>query len=292
MVRLSRAVPALALPLLLLVCAACATSSAGDGASDAAGAEATDRAETGTETGTGAESGSAPERWRPTAGLDWQWQLTGPLDLELPVDVYDIDAFEATAEDVAALHDRDVKVICYVNAGAWEDFRPDADAFPPELLGEGNGWPGERWFDIRALDTLRPLLAERFDLCRDKGFDAVEPDLLDGYQNETGFPLTADDQLAFNRMVAELAHERGLAVGLKNDLDQIPELVGEFDFAVNEECAAHDECDLLTPFIEADKPVFHVEYELDTGEFCPETTRLGLSSLAKNWELDAWRAAC
>ncbi|GAA3869457.1 endo alpha-1,4 polygalactosaminidase [Streptomyces sedi] len=267
-----------ALPLLLL--AGCSSSSdeeealAEPGASD------------------GASSERAADWWRPEAGLDWQWQLTGPLDLELPVPVYDIDAFESGADDVAALHERDVRVICYVNAGAWEDFRPDADAFPEELLGEGNGWPGERWLDIRALDTLRPLLAERFDLCVEKGFDAVEPDLLDGYQNDTGFPLTADDQLAFNRMVAELAHERGLAVGLKNDLDQIPELVDEFDFAVNEECAAHDECELLTPFIEADKPVFHVEYELSAEEFCPDTTRLGLSSLAKNWDLDAWRETC
>ncbi|WP_425336798.1 endo alpha-1,4 polygalactosaminidase [Streptomyces profundus] len=233
-----------------------------------------------------------PDRWRPTAGLDWQWQLTGPLDLQLPVAVYDIDAFEATEEDVATLHERDIRVICYVNVGAWEDFRPDADAFPGELLGEGNGWPGERWLDIRATDTLRPLLAARFDLCRDKGFDAVEPDLLDGHLNETGFPLTAEHQLTFNRMVAELAHERGLAVGLKNDLPQVPELVDDFDFAVNEECAAYAECHHLTPFIDADKPVFHVEYELPPEDFCPEADRLGLSSMAKNWDLDAWRAPC
>ena len=110
------------------------------------------------------------------------------------------------------------------------------------MLGRGNGWPGERWLDIRRLSVLEPLMATRFDMCRDKGFDAVEPDNMDGYRNSTGFPLTAHDQLAYNRLIAELAHERGLAVGLKNDLDQIPELVGDFDFAVNEECAEYDEC--------------------------------------------------
>jgi hypothetical protein len=86
-------------------------------------------------------------------------------------------------------------------------------------------------------------------MCRDKGFDAVEPDLVEGYGNETGFPLTARDQLRYNRMVADLAHESGLSVGLKNDLPQIPQLLGDFDFAVNEECAQYDECGQLTPFI-------------------------------------------
>ncbi|WP_059006100.1 endo alpha-1,4 polygalactosaminidase [Streptomyces specialis] len=238
------------------------------------------------------DSAREEARWRPEPGTEWQWQLSGRLDLTVDVPVYDIDGFESTASDVAALHDRDVRVICYVNAGAWEDFRPDAGDFPPELLGEGNGWEGERWLDIRRIDVLRPLMAERFDMCRDKGFDAVEPDLLDGYLNETGFPLTAADQLAYNRVIAELAHERGLSVGLKNDLPQIPELVDDFDFAVNEECAEFGECAALTPFIDAGKAVLHVEYALPPAEFCPETISLGLSSMAKHLDLDAWRDPC
>ncbi|WP_326600600.1 endo alpha-1,4 polygalactosaminidase [Streptomyces sp. NBC_01803] len=239
-----------------------------------------------------ADSPDGDGRWRPEPGTAWHWQLSGALDLTVDVPVYDIDGFESGASDVAALHDRDVRVICYVNAGAWEDFRPDAGDFPLALLGEGNGWEGERWLDIRDLDALRPLMAERFDMCRNKGFDAVEPDLLDGYLNATGFPLTAADQLAYNRMIADLAHDRGLSVGLKNDLPQIPELVDEFDFAVNEECAEFGECAALTPFIEAGKAVFHVEYALSAAEFCPETTALGLSSMAKNLDLDAWRDPC
>jgi len=109
-------------------------------------------------------------------------------------------------------------------------------------------------------------MAKRMDMCRSKGFDAVEPDLLDGYTNKTGFPLTAAHQLAYNRMIADLAHDRGLAVGLKNDLEQIPQLVGDFDFAVNEQCAEFSECASLTPFVKARKAVFHVEYDVPTGK--------------------------
>ncbi|WP_049569986.1 endo alpha-1,4 polygalactosaminidase [Streptomyces sp. SBT349] len=269
--------------LALLLAAGCAGGGEdpGDGAD---GAGSTD----GAGDGTGAEG----ERWRPEPGLAWQWQLSGELDLDVDVPVYDIDGFDHDASVVEELHARGVRVICYVNVGAWEDWRPDAGAFPASLRGLGNGWEGEQWLDIRQLDTLRPLIAARFDMCRDKGFDAVEPDLLDGWINDTGFPLTGEDQLAFNRMVSSLARERGLAVGLKNDLDQIPELLDDFDFAVNEECAAFGECARLSPFIDAGKAVFHVEYDLPAEEFCAGTEALGLSSMAKNLDLDAWRDPC
>ncbi len=65
----------------------------------------------------------------------------------------------------------------------------------------------------------------RLDLCQQRGFDTVDPDNMDGYTNATGFPLTAADQLAYNASIANAAHARGLTVALKNDLDQIPQLV-------------------------------------------------------------------
>ncbi|WP_326591238.1 endo alpha-1,4 polygalactosaminidase [Streptomyces sp. NBC_01294] len=232
------------------------------------------------------------ERWQPPPGVGWQWQLTGRLDTSVKAPVYDVDGFTTTKEQVAALKKAGRKTICYLSTGAWEDFRPDADAFPKDLLGKGNGWTGERWVDIRRVAELEPLMAKRFDMCRDKGFDAVEPDNMDAYRNTSGFPLTADDQLRYNRLIAKLAHDRGLAVGLKNDLDQIPELVGDFDFAVNEQCAQYDECERLTPFIAAGKAVFHAEYELPTGRFCARSRELKLSSLEKKYELGAWRRAC
>ncbi|MFJ4081546.1 endo alpha-1,4 polygalactosaminidase [Streptomyces iakyrus] len=237
---------------------------------------------------------TSPSRavWQPRPGLAWQWQLDGRVDASADVPVYDIDGFENSAADVARLHRAGKKVICYVNVGAWEDFRPDRDAFPHAVLGEPNGWAGERWLDIRRLTVLRPIMERRFDMCRAKGFDAVEPDLVEGYGNDTGFPLTARDQLRYNRMIAAIAHERGLSVGLKNDLPQIPQLVDHFDFAVNEECAQYDECGELSPFIAAGKAVFHVEYTEPRSRFCAESRRLKLSSMLKEPELGAWRRPC
>jgi hypothetical protein len=231
-------------------------------------------------------------RWQPRPGTAWQWQLSGKVDTGVDVPVYDIDGFENTAATVRELHAAGRKVICYINVGASEDFRSDITAFPASVLGKGNGWEGERWLDIRRLGVLRPIMAKRFDMCRAKGFDAVEPDQMDGYTNDTGFALKASDQLAFNRMIADLAHDRGMAVGLKNDLEQIPQLVDDVDFAVNEQCAEFDECASLKPFITADKAVFNVEYKLPTGRFCPAAKRLRLSSMRKHLSLDAWRRPC
>jgi hypothetical protein len=208
------------------------------------------------------------------------------------VPVYDVDLYTTSAAQVAALHAAGRRVICYVSVGAWEDFRADKASFPAAVLGSSNGWPGERWLDVRRLDILLPIMAERLDLCRQKGFDAVEPDNVDGYDNDTGFPISAQQQLAYNRAIAALAHDRGLSVGLKNDLEQVPELVSAFDFAVNEQCAEYDECDALTPFVAAGKAAFTVEYSGSTASFCPQARRLKLSSMLKRLALDAWRQAC
>lgn len=230
--------------------------------------------------------------WVPEPGTPWQWQLSGPVDLSVDVPIFDLDGFDTTAEQIEQLHDQGRHVICYVNVGAWESWRPDADRFPVQTLGRPNGWPGERWLDISRLDLLEPIMAARFDDCAAKGFDAVEPDNIDGYLNRTGFDLTADHQLAFNRRMAELAHERGLSIGLKNDVEQAAELVDSFDFAINEECARYDECQLLMPFVRAGKAVLHVEYDLTPPQFCRLTNSLGFSSMVKDRDLTAWRQQC
>ncbi len=230
--------------------------------------------------------------WQPAPGTTWQWQLTGDIDTSFDVAMYDIDLFDTPELVIDELHADGRAVVCYFSAGAWEDWRPDADDFPGEVLGDDNGWEGERWLDIRRLDVLRPIMAARLDLAAAKGCDGVEPDNVDGYTNTTGFPLSGADQLAFNTWLARAAHRRGLSVGLKNDLDQIPALVSRFDWALDEQCFQYDECDLLTPFVDAGKAVFGVEYRGKTSDFCPEANSLGFSWLRKRLNLGPWVDAC
>ena len=230
--------------------------------------------------------------WRPEPGQPWQWQLSGELDLTVEVPVYDVD-WEVPRDVVDRLHADGRRVVCYVSVGTVEDFPAAARDFPAEVRGRPlEDWPDERWLDVRRLDVLGPLLRRRLDVCRDKGFDAVEPDNVDAYTNDSGFPLTGEDQLRFNRWVAREAHARGMSVGLKNDLDQVPDLVGDFDFAVNEQCLQYDECDALEPFVRAGKAVLHVEYEMGPAQFCRAARVPGFSSMLKRYDLDAWRHVC
>jgi len=228
----------------------------------------------------------------PPAHASWQWQLDGRLALSVSARVYDVDGFDTRRGQVARLHRAGRYVVCYVNVGAWERWRPDAARFPRELLGAENGWPGERWLDIRRIERLAPLLRARFARCRAKGFDAVEPDNVDGYSNDSGFPLAAADQLRFNRWVARAVHAQGLAVALKNDLEQAPALARSFDFAVLEQCFQYDECASARPFLRTGKGVYDTEYEVDPSAFCADARRLGVNAIRKRLDLGAWRQTC
>ncbi len=242
--------------------------------------------------------------FRPTADMTWQWQLqpgsAGRVNTEYDVRVYDIDLFDVDASVIAQLQADGRKVICYFSAGSFEPFREDADRFLPtdrgRLLGD---FPDESWLDIRS-SNVRDIMMARLDLAVQKGCDGVEPDNVDGFENDTGFDLTANDQLAFNRFLANEAHGRNLSVGLKNDLSQIPDLVSLFDFSVNEQCHEFDECDLLKPFTDAGKPVFNAEYadrfvnDVDArSALCSSARDNNLRTLVLPVELDdAFRFTC
>ncbi len=241
--------------------------------------------------------GPSGDIWIPAPNTTFQWQLTGlPLDTQVDAQVFDIDLFENDKSAIDALHASGKRVICYLSVGSWEDFRPDQGDFPKEILGkEYAGFPDEKWLDIRRLDLLGPLLEKRFDLAKSKGCDAIEPDNIDGYQNDTGFPLSYADQLTFNRWIADRTHERGMSVGLKNDPDQVADLLASFDWALTEDCHVDGWCDQMDPFIAQGKAVFQVEYS-DTGvslnEFCPKAKENQFFAILKNRDLDAFREAC
>jgi hypothetical protein len=240
---------------------------------------------------------SAADWWKPAAGISWDWQLATPINQNAKVDVYDIDMFDNTAATIASLHAKGKKVICYVSVGSWENYRPDAAKFPASVKGaKYDGFPDEKWLDIRKIDILGPIMLARFQMAKDKGCDAIEPDNMDGYDKEahesSGFPLTYADQIVYNSWVADTVHSLGMAVGLKNDINQVKDLVAKFDFHVSEEAFQYNEQSYLTPFIAAGKPVFECEYSLALSKFCTKANALNFSSIKKKNSLNSYREAC
>ncbi len=149
------------------------------------------------------------------------------------------------------------------------------------------------------------------DLCKQKGFDGVEPDLDDtifqgpSENNITGFPITYQDMINYNKFIAAEAHKRGLSIGLKNGVA----LAGKFardmepfvDFALVEQCAQYDECDAALPFVQAGKAVFAAEYKASF-TICADHPKgfaaaqnpayASFRFIIKRLALDAPRAAC
>ncbi|MBV9028636.1 MAG: endo alpha-1,4 polygalactosaminidase, partial [Candidatus Eremiobacteraeota bacterium] len=177
--------------------------------------------------------GVPAHRWVPTADASYQIQYTGKLDMRVAAQIYDLDGFDTPPSVVSKLHALKRRAICYVDAGTWENWRPDAKDFPKKLLGEPvSHWPGERWLDVRQTAILEPIMSKRLDLCKQKGFDGVDPDNIDGYTNDTGFSISGAQQLAYDLWLASAAHARRLAVAQKNDNGQVEQLSKAFDFAV------------------------------------------------------------
>ncbi|MGA7434214.1 MAG: endo alpha-1,4 polygalactosaminidase [Solirubrobacterales bacterium] len=228
-------------------------------------------------------------RWmpKPSTGA-WQFQLQGKIDISIEADVYELDGFDVSAGTVKALHEQGRKVICYIDVGSWENYRSDRKQFPKSVRGNKyDGYPDERWLDIRKYRKFAKPLKARIAMCARKGFDGLEPDNINGYENPTGFPLTAKDQLKFNRWIAKQAHRKGLSVGLKNDGRQSRKLVKNYDFAVVEQCFQYNECGAYKPFIKAGKAVFSVEYESRNSEFCGRAKKLNFNAIGKEYDLYA-----
>ena len=254
--------------------------------------------------GTSLPSQTIPSIWTPKAGTRWQIDIHGPLsNTSIDVPIYDIDLFENSAETIASLHSQGRKVICYFSAGSYEDFRPDKGEFQSSDLGKGlDGWAGEKWLNTTS-ENVRRIMKERMDMAKAKGCDGIDPDNVDGYNNDNGLGLSQDDAVDFVNFLAEEGHARNMGVGLKNAGEIVDRVVGKLQWVVNESCLKFEgDCDALRPFIEQGKPVFHIEYPKDApdvrtqyvGDLCGEAK--GFSTVLKKdgqeHGLDDWMVEC
>ena len=241
----------------------------------------------------GDTSSDAARRPPRPPNAQWQYQLQGGIDRSNAARVFDVDGAETSAATVRALKRDGRYVVCYFSAGTYENFRSDSRRLAPSVRGRPvEGYGNERWLDIRRLDLVAPLLRARMRTCARKGFDAVEPDNVDGYDNPTGFPLRRSDSLRFTRWLARTAHRLGLAVGLKNSTGLVSALAARFDFAVVEQCLQYDECERYRPFVRRGKPVYEVEYEGTPQSVCPQAGRLGINTIVKDVDLTAPSRPC
>lgn len=249
--------------------------------------------------------------WQPTVGTTFQYVLSHPIQLDhatCPIsqaEVWIVDLFETPASTVAALHAQNRKVVAYFSAGSFEDWRSDAKEFAKSDLGRNmDGWEGEKWLQTNS-QNVRDIMRKRMDMAVAKGFDGIDPDNIDGYDNKNGVGLKKADTINFVRWLADEGHARGLSVGLKNGGDIVRDVIDYVEFCVQEQAVQYDDEEAFTPFLKKGKPIFHVEYpkgdDPDNKKqnderrvegkkrdkaFCLKSK--GWSTIIKNVKLDQW----
>ncbi len=138
-------------------------------------------------------------------------------------------------------------------------------------------------------------MRDRFRRCRRLGFDAVEADNMDAYDNPSGFPLTAEDTVRYVRALAHEAHSLGLAMAQKNVPELSFRLIRTLDFAITEGCFRDDWCGRMHPWLRRGKVVLDAEYRNrppDMRRACRDARRLGISLILKDEDLTRWRKTC
>jgi hypothetical protein len=244
--------------------------------------------------------------WKPVAGTTWNYELRSAIkDMTADAEVWDIDLFDNDEATIASLQSEGKRVLCYFSAGSYEEWRQDKDKFQDSDLGNDlNGWPGERWLNTNS-ENVRRIMRSRLDIAVQKKCDGVEPDNVDAYDNENGLNLGEPDATDFVTFLANEAHTRNLSVALKNAGAIVPSVIDLFEYSVQEQCIQFNNCEQFMPFIEANKPVFHVEYpkgeETNNNNLvapntkesvCGNSAAAGFSTIIKNIDLDGWIELC
>lgn len=191
-------------------------------------------------------------------------------------------------------------MICYFSAGSYESNRPDSGNFTASDKGkELDGWPGEYWLNTKS-SNVRSIMSARIALAESKGCDGVDPDNIDAYDNSNGLDLTTSDAVDYLSFLSTEAHGRNLSIGLKNGGTIVNQTIGIMQWEVNEQCVQYNECDIFQPFIQAGKPVFHIEYPKSAPQVsqatrqsdCNDASAQGFSTVLKNMGLDDWVETC
>ncbi|RCK40708.1 hypothetical protein TH24_08310 [Thalassospira xiamenensis] len=238
---------------------------------------------------------AAADDWPTVPDGPLHWQLQGDIDVSGNIRVIDSDLFETTAEQVWEWRAAGIFPICYINVGAVEEWNEDYAQFPKDVIGNPYwGWEGENWLDISRFEQFAHIMEARFDLCRGKGFLAIEPDNIDAYEadttnKKTGFNLTRSDQVRYIGWLIEQAHARGLAIGQKNAAELVPDLIDRMDFALLESSYRFGFMDAFLSYVQMNKPVFAIEYieeGVNPDRFCPEARKYGFQGVIAHVELD------
>jgi hypothetical protein len=198
--------------------------------------------------------------------------------------IYDIDGIDNPSSTVSALHAMGDKVVCYVEVGTAGDYYSAADegiatTYYAQLQAAGvfgtklSGYP-EYFLNINSAQTVSIIEAMIQQQCGKKGFDGVETDLDETFNNNegsSGFTISQANEETYLTTLANYMHSIGLAWISKNlDDTGVASFVSDMQplaqGMISEECNYNGTCSLLSSFLSAHKWVGNAEYTSPDGE--------------------------
>lgn len=210
-----------------------------------------------------------------------------------------MDGFDTAATYVALARSRGIKTICYLDIGTAENNRPDYNSLAgiSGLLGKSYpGYPSERYIDIRRYPEFIQIMDARLRMCRDKGFDYIEFDIMDAFEDgqaTSGFPLTEQDMVQYVTELSRRTRGYGLKPVQKNTGGSSALLEPLFDAVLFEGCVHANFCTDDAPYVAAGKPAFNAEYpeEWSAGTFdrarvCSTSASAKISTIITSTALD------
>lgn len=266
---------------------------------------------------------SASSWWNPPLGNQpWQWELSHPLRLSNASDmgtddllpngrrapapvIYDIDGIINPRSTITALHAIGKHVVCYIEVGAAGNYYSAGDeglatTYYQQLQRAGDfgrkvpGYP-EYYLNINSATTVSIIESMISEQCASKGFDAVETDIDEEYNDDSGFTITKADQEAYMTTLADYMHGLGLAWFIKNPDDTGDSYATDMeplaDAVLTEQCNQYDTCNLLSAYV-GHKAVFDAEYRLKPSKFCGKDLTLGFNGAQFNTGLTGIRRPC
>jgi hypothetical protein len=219
--------------------------------------------------------------------------------------IYDIDAIINPASTVAALHAMGKHVVCYIEVGAAGNYYAASDeglttSYYAQLQNAGefgakvSGYP-EYYLDIKSPTTVSIIETMIRQQCAAKGFDAVETDIDEEYNDPSGFSLTKADEEQYMTTLANYMHSLGLGWWIKNPDDTGDSYASDMypyaDAVLTEQCNQYSTCGALSAYV-GNKAVFNAEYRVKTTSFCPKDDARGFNGARFNLGLTGIRKPC
>jgi hypothetical protein len=203
------------------------------------------------------------------------------------VELYVVELFLTNPESrVEKVGSDETKVICKMSAGAYDvdierNFQIEDHPYPEIAVGKIRDDNRTYWVDINS-DEVQIIMRERIKIASNIGCDGVLFTEVSSWKEDTGFEITEDEQIIYNRFLSGKAHENNLFAGFSDIEDQIYSHTLFADLIFSNNCYQDENCIKYEDFSEIGA-VLNLEYvpngtNIDINQICLYSKAYGIET--------------